>query len=50
MATMIQERVKFERMMRERIEKQSEWVRRYSEFPMIEEGKVKVSERINRRY
>jgi hypothetical protein len=43
MASMIQERLKFERVLRDRIERQGEWVKRYSDIPLIREQDVKVS-------
>ena len=43
MANMIQERLKFERVLRDRIERQGEWVKRYSDIPLIREQDVKVS-------
>jgi hypothetical protein len=45
MANMIQERLKFERVLRDRIERQGEWVKRYSDIPLIREQDVKVSSR-----
>jgi hypothetical protein len=43
MANMIQERLKLERVLRDRIERQGEWVKRYSDIPLIREQDVKVS-------
>ena len=43
MTNMIQERLKFERVHRDRIERQSEWVKRYSDIPLIREQDIKVS-------